>query len=135
MPIPTRSSERNRSRASSGVMRIGLVRPAAPGMLGGLGAFRGSGEFDRACRGNQASLGATRKIILERVEIFSVERIIDALTQVALERVGWQFELQRGTFGDVIEVRGSVVARSQEIGDHLGRDPVAPASPHRQNAW
>src|SRR5580704_16641329 len=103
MPMPTRSSDWNRSSASSGVMRMVSLGFRAGGVPRASFRTKGrrGGKFDGPRRGNQAGLSAARKIVFQRGDVFRSQIEIDALAQVALQRIRRQLEFQRGSFGDV----------------------------------
>src|SRR6266852_2512389 len=131
MPMPTRSSERNISSASCWLIPIKLLAnlgrrtnsSRVARLDAGVAGLRG--QLERPEARDQPRFGAPPEIHVEPFTILRIERKVDVLAQVALERPGRQVELERRALGDLIHSRHAIFLRSQKVGDHLGGDRFA----------
>src|SRR3981189_3269115 len=133
MPMPIRSSERNRSSASCCVSPIAIESFILSRNLLVRGIYPAD-EFEFPESRNQTGAEALLKIQVQARQIFLIERIINILGQISLERAWRQIELQRRAFGNFANVREAIFPRRLKVRDDFRRDRAAMRHPNRQHA-
>src|SRR6266446_3783059 len=132
MPMPIRSSERNRSSASRCVSPIAIESLFYRNLL--VRGIYPADEFEFPESRNQTGAEALLKIQVQARQILLIKRIVNILGQISLERARRQIELQRRAFGNFANVREAIFTRRLKVRDDFRRDRAATRHPDRQHA-